>query len=356
MTLLKLDILAVRNIHQASLLPSPALNFITGPNASGKSSLLEAIYILGRSRSFRTSNVKQVIEFGQSDLIVSAKMQKNNAHIIQLGIQIGKKSEIHINHELKQKADLAYCLPIQLIHPKSYHLIDAGPGIRRQFIDWGVFNQDHDFLSDWRKFSKILRHRNILLKKRKVSELDVWNDTFVQYAEAVTEYRENYIRQLEPVFLQICQYFLDSDEYQLKFVHGWNQCRNLISVLEEELEKDLRLGYTYSGPQRSDFHLLINNKSARDYVSRGQMKLLVLSLMLAQVKLVNKLENNSVCILIDDLTSELDTENREKLVKYMDSLNCQVFMSSTELSGFGQIDHFTDYKVFHVEHGFVNSQ
>ncbi len=357
MTLLKLDILSVRNIHRATLLPSPSVNFIIGANASGKSSLLEAIFILGRARSFRTANIRQAIEFDQSDLIVSAQTRQSNDHLTQLGIQIGqKKCEIHINRESKKKSDLAYRLPLQIIHPKSYKLLDAGPQIRREFLDWGVFNHEQRYLNDWRNFKKILQQRNSLLKSRQLKQLDIWNQELVQYGTLVAEYRKAYIEKLEPFFLQVSHYFLNESNLQIKFLYGWNQDKDFLQVLENDLEKDVRYGYTQSGPHRSDFQLLFNHRNAKDYVSRGQLKLLILSLKLAQVKLYNTYANNPVCILIDDLTAELDTVNKAKLVKYLADLNCQVFMSSTELSGFGEINKIKDFKVFHVEHGDIKSQ
>lgn len=356
MRIAKLDILSVRNIHRATLLPSPSLNLITGANASGKSSLLEAIFILGRARSFRTANIKQAIEFEQSDLIVSAQIQQAGGHLAQLGIQINQKHcDIHINRENKKKSDLAYSLPLQLIHPKSYKLLDAGPQIRREFMDWGIFNHEQNFLSDWRNFKKVLLQRNSLLKTRQVKQLGVWNDKLVQYSELVTAYRQDYLRQLEPVFQRVAKHFFPNGQLQLMFLPGYDRDKGLLHLLQGDLEKDLRYGYTHNGPHRSDFQLLFNQRGARDFVSRGQLKLLVLALKLAQVKLLNQFNNNSVCILIDDLTAELDTLNKAKLIKYLAGLNCQVFMTSTELSDFGELNDSIDLKVFHVEHGCVKS-
>ncbi len=356
MTLVKLDIRSVRNIHRATLLPSPFLNLITGANASGKSSLLEAIFILGRARSFRTANVKQAIEFDQSDLIVSGQLQEAGNHVSQLGIQITQKQcEIHINREAKKKSDLAYRFPLQLVHPKSYKLLDAGPQIRREFIDWGVFNQEQNYLPDWRDFKKVLLQRNSLLKSRQLKQLDVWNQKLAQYSNLISEYRGAYIRQLEPVFLRVAEQFLVSDQLQLTFSPGYDVDRGLAEILGNELEKDLRYGYTHSGAHRADFHLTFNQRNAKDYVSRGQLKLLVLALKLAQVKLLNQHNANSIGILIDDLASELDAGNKAKLIKYLAGLNCQVFMSATDLSDFGELDESIDHKLFHVEHGSIKS-
>ncbi|CAG1022560.1 DNA replication and repair protein RecF [Methylococcales bacterium] len=354
MTLLKLDVLSVRNIQSASILPSPTINFITGDNASGKSSLLEAIFILGRARSFRTHHIRQSISFEQPGLIVAAQHRQHTGSVSSIGIKIDtKQCEIHIDQENCQKAELAYRLPVQLIHPKSYRLLDAGPQIRREFLDWGIFNHNKNFLPNWRKFSKALQQRNALLKTRQIKQLSAWDKELVEYGSVVNDFRNEYLQALQPVFLDLARQFLDTARIEFRFSCGWDAKSNLEQILKTDLEKDLRYGFTHSGPHRADFQVLHNSRIAKDYLSRGQLKLLMLALMLSQVSLLNLEDQNDCCILIDDLTAELDTENRAKLLKYLARIGCQVFMTSTELADFGDLTTLNNYKVFHVEHGCI---
>lgn len=354
MTLLKLDVFSVRNIHSVSLLPSPTINLVTGANASGKSSLLEAIFLLGRARSFRTTHIKQTIAFDQSELIVSAQNRLANGSISNIGIKIdNKQCEIRIDQENKHKADLAYALPVQLIHPKSYRLLDAGPQIRREFLDWGIFNHNKNFLPNWRKFSKALQQRNALLKSRQIKQLSAWDKELVEYGCLVNDFRLQYIQALQPVFLEMAAHFLETEQLDLRFISGWDEKQTLEHVLKNDLEKDIRYGFTHSGPHRADFLTFLNKRLAKDYLSRGQQKLLVLALLLSQVRLLNQEDQNTCCILVDDLTAELDTENRVKLLKYLAQLGCQVFMTATNLADFGDLSALENYKVFHVEHGCI---
>lgn len=354
MSLLKLDVLSVRNIQAASILPSSGINLITGANASGKSSLLEAIFILGRARSFRTTHIKQAINFVQSQLVVAGQLQQTTGSVSQIGIQIdNKQCEIRIDQEKSTKADLAYALPVQLIHPKSYRLLDSGPQLRREFIDWGIFNHNRNFLDNWRKFSKALQQRNALLKTRQIRQLSAWDHELIEYGTVVNDFRLAYLAQLQPVFLEIASLFLPTTEIALRFNSGWDEQQVLASILTSELDKDLRYGFTHSGPHRADFLTYHDKRLAKDYLSRGQQKLLVLALMLSQVSLLNQTAQNNCCILIDDLTAELDTVNTAKLLKYLSELGCQVFMSSTELTDFGDLTKIENYKVFHVEQGCI---
>ena len=356
MSLQKIDIYSLRNITKASIEPLAGINLITGENASGKSSLLEAIFILGRARSFRATNLKQTIQFDQSEFIVSGRFENSASQARQMGVKHnGKVCDIRINQQNSSKADLAYSLPVLLIHPKSYKLLDAGPQIRREFLDWGVFNYEHQFLSQWRQFKKILQQRNALLKKKQSKQLNVWNTEFVEYGTIVDKQRKEYLELLKPVFYEISDFFLGLENLQLQLFSGWDNTVDLLSILDKDLEKDLRYGYTHSGPHRCDFSVTVNGRLAKDFVSRGQLKLLMLALKLAQVKLINSVNNAAVCLLIDDLTAELDLSHKAKLLDYLDALNCQVFMSTTELANFGDLSKLTNYKVFHVEHGTIKS-
>jgi len=355
MSLQKLDIYHVRNLVQVSLNPAKKINLIYGANASGKSSLLEAIHLLGRANSFRSNNIKNVIHFAHSDLTISGKVLFENGHVSQLGIQHkAGQLQIRIDQERKHsRSDLAYALPLQLIHPKSYQLLDAGPQLRREFMDWGVFNQHQDFLNQWRLFKKALNQRNALLKIKRTKELNVWNHEFQQYGTIVADYRKQYLQELTPFFLKLAKLFLELGDVNLSLVQGWDNDFNLLDKLEADFEKDLRYGFTHSGPHRADFQLTIDSRKAKDFVSRGQLKLLMLALKLAQVE--HLLENGfqSACILIDDAVAELDLAARTKLLKFLATLNIQVFVTATEKNEFGDLSQIGDYKMFHVKQGVV---
>lgn len=354
MSILKLDVLSLRNIFSASLEPCPKINFIIGSNASGKSTLLEAIFILGRARSFRTNHLRQVISFDHPQSIVTAKYLQPNGSETSLGIQIDSKQyQIRIDLENRQKSDLAYVLPLQLIQPNSYQLLTAGPQYRREFMDWGIFNHKSNFLPVWRRFSKALQQRNSLLKTRQLQLLPAWDKEIVENGGLVNNFREEYIEQLQPVFLRMTEYFLNSSKIDIRFNCGWDVKNSLEQGLRTDLEKDLRYGFTHSGPHRADFLTYHNKLLAKDYLSRGQLKLLMLSLFLSQINLLSRDVSKNCCILVDDLTAELDTENRSKLLKYLAEIGCQVFITATSLADFGDLKELQNYKVFHVEQGCI---
>lgn len=355
MSLLKLDVFNVRNIQSASIKPSEKINFIYGKNASGKSSLLEAIHILGLAKSFRTASIKNVVNYDKKYLTVSGQVQHQKGSTCQIGIQYNNGYQIRIDQQIiSTRSSLAYALPIQLIHPKSYQLIDAGSQLRREFLDWGVFNNHQEFLLNWKKYKKALIQRNALLKKHQIKQINIWDQELFRYGTIVADYRKQYLQQLEIYFKDVCCLFFDVQAIELSIYSGWQESNCLLHILNESLDKDLRYGFTSYGPHRADFKLIINNRPAKDFVSRGQLKLLVLALKLAQVKMLDDIHNKMTCVLIDDLTAELDNNNRSILLDYLSQLGIQVFVTANEISNFGVIKNIKNYKMFHVEHGNIN--
>lgn len=355
MSLQKLDIYNVRNIRHASIQLSSAVNLIYGANGSGKSSLLEAIFILGRAQSFRTPQIKKVIHFDAKELTVAGRALQSDGHVASLGVQLdGKTSLARIDQQnVDSRAQLAFALPLQLIYPKSYLLLDGSPHFRREFLDWGAFHHFPTFLPAWRRCKKALQQRNALLKQKQLKQLDVWNHELQEYGTIVADLRRQYVAQLAPVFTGIAAQFLTVDNIAVTAFNGWDENRSYLQALHAELDKDCRYGFTHSGPHRGDFFVLIDSRHAHDFVSRGQLKLLILALKLAQVKLLNDYSNNAGCVLLDDLAAELDTVNRFKLIRFLGGMRAQVFATATDSADFGDLSQIQAYRMFHMEHGDV---
>jgi DNA replication and repair protein RecF len=353
MCLQRLDIFNVRNIRQQTITPSASFNFIFGKNGSGKSAFVEAIFLLGRAKSFRTSHSKHAISFDFSELVISAQFCQSNAQFSHLGIRLSHTDvEIRTDqHTHLKRADLASTFPIQLIHPKSFELLDAGAQYRREFIDWGVFNHDPSFLSIWKSFKKALTQRNVLLKLKYFDQLTVWDDQFNHYGSLVHCYRKAYIDQFAEILQSTVAFFLPFNDVKLNLISGWDHTLDLACNLAIDLERDKRDGFTHSGPHRADFHILVNGRPAKDVVSRGQLKLLIISLKLAQVQFHLQHSADFGCILFDDFSAELDCENRYKVLNYLQQMQCQCFITVTERNELGDLGIIADYKLFHVKQG-----
>ncbi|WP_338040280.1 hypothetical protein [Methylocucumis oryzae] len=160
-----------------------------------------------------------------------------------------------------------------------------------------------------------------------------------------------YLAKFIPAFNSIIHCFVELTSLNIGFYSGWDADKSFEQVLTDDLEKDLRYGHTHSGPHRADLIVTINNTLAKDFVSRGQLKLLVLSLKLTQIQLLASEHHNAACILIDDFAAELDVNNRVKVLNFLSSLACQVFVTATDIADFGTFNQLEHCKMFHVEHG-----
>jgi len=288
--------------------------------------------------------------------MVTAKIDLPGGTHQQLGVRLDNKlCEIRINQQtMPNRSSLAYVLPLQLIFPKSYELLDGNPQFRREFLDWGVFHSDPAFLTAWRNYKKALTQRNALLKLKQFEHLNVWNKELAYYGTIVTECRLRYLESFRPVFHDILGQLLNLPELELSLSPGWDMTMSLLDILNKDQEKDLRYGYTLNGPHRADILLTINHTQARDSVSRGQLKLLVICLKLAQVQLLAQTQQDSACILFDDFAAELDIANRTKVLHYLSTMNSQVFITATARADFGNLSNLHNHKMFHVEHGKID--
>ena len=212
---------------------------------------------------------------------------------------------------------------------------------------------EHEFLTLWREFKKLLQQRNAVLKKQQADWLAVWDKGFVRAAVAVNQARLNYIEALLPVFEDTLRRLDDKLEVRLSFYPGWERGAELQEILDRQQSRDLQLGHTQSGPQRGELRIKIGTLNAVDVLSRGQQKTVVAALKLAQGALFQRQTGRSMIYLIDDLASELDEKHRFTLCQLLEDLKCQVFMTSIERHSISAKWQPQASKMFHVEQGRV---
>ena len=331
MSLSHIDATGLRNLEPTSIEPHPRLNFLVGPNASGKTSLLEAAYLLGRARSFRTHQINQLIHFGDTALTVVGKLSAQGSSVIPVGIRLGRgEREIHLaGKAIQSSAELIRALPLLVIQPSGIALLEGAPRLRRQFLDFGVFHQDSSYLDHWRRYTKALNQRNALLRAQSIRDIAPWNHELARCGIMINDARTRYIERMEPFFQEVGGRFFSSPRFVLRLHAGWDLSRSLDSILEHDVASDLRHGYTQAGPHKGDFSITLDGRPVKAYLSRGQMKLLVYALLLAQARLMEEHNGGAGCVLIDDVASELDDANRRTLLTLLQERSTQYFITAT---------------------------
>lgn len=335
MSISKLQIQHVRNIDSLSIEPTPSINIICGENGSGKTSILEAINLLGLTRSFRTSKSRHLIQSEQQSCLVFASVDPMSQGLKQsLGVERPLEGEARIRFEGSDidLSTLAEMIPLQVINSDTFQLLEGSPAVRRQFLDWGVFHADKAFIQLWRGFKRVLKQRNTLLKCGKIDNQlrQVWDREFVVFSDQLTRLRKEYLSLLKPEFEQVVAHLLEGMQIDLGFSCGWDKKRQLDEVLATNFERDLRQGFTGSGPQRADIRLKVDGHNAAERLSRGQKKLVVSALKLAQGALFQRMNGRPCIYLIDDLPSELDTIHGKLFCNVLEQSSNQCFITCVD--------------------------
>lgn len=342
-----------RNLQSIDIIPHAGFNYIVGHNGGGKTSLLEAIYYLGHGRSFKSSVTKRIIQYDQPHLLLHAKIAEKE-HSWSIGLQKFRdgESKMRINGEDGNKiSDLAKLLPMQVISPESLNLLNGGPQYRRAFIDWGLFHHHRSFFDTWRRLSRAMKQRNAALSQiSNYSQLQAWDNEIAPLAEQISHWRAEYIEGISSEIQRCCKLFLPELSIEISFYRGWDKDRDYAQLLEENFVRDAALGYTFSGPQKADMRLKANGLPVNDVLSRGQLKLLMCALRLAQGEYLMQETSRKCLFLLDDFSSELDQDKRQRLAERLQNLGAQVFISAITEAQLGQLLDIP-HQLYRVENG-----
>jgi DNA replication and repair protein RecF len=357
MILSRLDILQVRNLQDVRVVCHPEANVIYGANGSGKTSLLEAIYLLGRGRSFKHRDLRLVISEGATELVVSARVERSPP---KSGYQLGVKRTVAGKFEarldgaaLQSSAQLVEALPLQMIDAHSFTLLEGGPLQRRQFLDWGVFHVEHGYSGLWKRFQKALKQRNQLLRHGRMDQdsLSAWTAELTPLSDEITGYRRDYLAELSRHALEAAEGFGGLGKVQLDYYQGWRDDCSLVEALEASRVRDIATGTTNVGAHKADIIIKVDGVPAAERLSRGQVKLLVYALKLAQAAHFREKTARGCVFLLDDLPAELDYQHRGQVVSCLNSLECQYFMTGVDRKDFESLVDGMAHQMFHMEHG-----
>ena len=275
--LTQLSIHQLRNL-QAVHLQLGQCNVFVGPNGSGKTSLLESLYLLSRGKSFRHHQPKRYISHHAPHATVYAKFDNGRSMAIQKAQDASSIMRLDQQTVYVQSA-LTKQLPTLLIDPSSMDILEVGSGSRRQLLDWITFHVKPGFHPQWLSYQRLLKQRNALLKQSprlsnyQLQELAAWDKGLANHAALITHYRQQAFEEWQPLFNTLIQQLLPdyAPFIQLKFAAGYNTEMALDELLQQRLAQDCQTGYTRIGCHRADVQVLwVEDEAARQQVTAQQ--------------------------------------------------------------------------------------
>jgi DNA replication and repair protein RecF len=347
LALAELTVDHLRCLEHVELSLHPHRNLIWGGNGSGKTSLLEAIFLLGRGRSFRTRNSERLIRHGRSELIVFGRTADYPPRSI--GVQVsridGTRARIS-GTTASSLTELSQAFPVQVIDPGIHQLVEEGGYRRRRWLDWAVFHVEPSFADHWVRYTRALKQRNAALKSQP-AQATVWDVELARLGESISEARHSVVERLQPHWQSVVS-SLAGLSVEMHYARGWPQGISLQQALKDAYLRDQARGVTHLGPHRGDVQIRLNGRPAREVLSRGQQKLVAIAMTLAQLYLLNEQGLPAATLLLDDPAAELDGEHLASFIERVRELACQLVLTSLQpdFAAFGMPD-----RVFHVEQG-----
>lgn len=334
-----------RNIEEIYFTPDPELTVIAGKNGQGKTNLLECIWLLTGSKSFRGSKDIELVKrgklFGRIEGDTVTDQKQNAIELIIAGSESHKKGrKAKINGvDYGRATSIAGTFTAVVFDPGHLTLIKGGPEGRRKFLDAALCQLYPGYIGILRRFTRALSQKNALLKKYYQTPdadgiLDVFDTEIAITGEEISRRRKEYLSIAGPAAENFYAEISDGAEVlTLSYLENCEQ-GGLFSLLREKRHVDIRVGFSTSGPQREDFEALLNNQSVRIFGSQGQQRSVVLSLKLAEAAHAKEISGEHPVLLLDDVLSELDEKRQAYLLSRIHGK--QSFVTTCDPSAFGR--------------------
>ena len=334
----KLSFQNLRGLELIALDPSKSLNFIVGPNNAGKTTILESIYLLSFSKTFRGTHLDKMIQNGKTSLKIVSKLTDNTSNDTICIEKSLKSPKISFINENKASTKECLCkLPVISLCFGVENLFNTSSENRRSLIDSALFHVKHEYLPKLQNYNKTLNARNKSLKCKSESNLSYWTDKLIDYGMVVNEYRIRYMDELSVHFRKTLseltvssELYSDISNASFYYKTGYSN-EALRSQYDDCLAKDIALGYTTIGPHRSDISFKISEDAVKDIASMSTQIILSLCFVIAQTRAFHVKHGHYPVLLIDDIFFGIDDKNLAVMIKLLSNSGAQCFLSAPDL-------------------------
>ena len=350
MAIRRIKLEGFRNLKDQQLELHSKLNLISGNNGAGKTSFLEALHIICQGRSFKTQYINECINHDHDRLVVFGQFDSHKAGFLRQGNKTLIRKD---NQNVQKLSALAEMSPVRILNSNTFELVSSKPTVKREFMDWYLFHVEHQFQQHWLNYTHALKQRNALLKQKGDDSLiEYWDSHLVSASNPIHRMRAAFVDEISNRVIGKKDSLISDTEVRIVYSAGWDCKKDLMEVYRDSREKDKRYGFTQHGLHRDNINIQTCGKAASQVLSRGQQKRLAINLMLNQIQMLQDNTKKSVILLIDDLASELDKSSIKAVMRHLEGMKLQLFLTAIE-KDFHSLSATQDYKMFHVEHGMI---
>ena len=355
MSLTKISINNFRCFKNVDLQLSPGINFFFGQNGSGKTSILESIFIFSSGKSFKSSNLASLVNY-EHDKFVLKGFDNLKGYIVEIEKNKNKPISVLLNNKKITTSKLMKEFPCTPIHNNTFSFADAPPDFRRKLLDRSIFISEKTFSECWFSYYRSLKQRNHILKNNRISDICIWNTKLSDEGFKLNNMRKNFFKKTIHEFYYLIDLIQPNSVFdffnliEISFFQGWDENKDLNELLQENQAIDLKRKSTTKGPHKSDIKFLINNIDARQILSRGEQKFFSILWSCAQHEVLKKQFEIDAILIVDDISSELDDRVFKLFTSLLKHIKTQVIFSCIEDSFSSKItEGFGEFKKFHVE-------
>ena len=323
-----------RSYDDASFELSQGVNIVVGPNASGKTNLLEAVLVLARGNSYRAKD-SELVGFDQPWARIDADLASGSSRTVKIELEPTSHKTYEISGKPYKRLNLNTSLPVVLFEPNHLQLLSGGPEGRRNYLDDLLEQTVGGYGILPRQYKRTLAQRNSLLKSA-VGNLETqffpWNVRLSQLAGKVVRYRTELVEEINKTLPELYKELAQTDTNVLvQYQSPWPADAyetHFLKKLEASLELDKLRGFTASGPHREDLAVLFDGRPAAETASRGEVRTTVLALKIIELSQIKAARDTTPLLLLDDVFSELDGKRRHALTAHLATY--QTFITTTD--------------------------
>ncbi len=348
-----------RNYETLNLDLQNGLNIIYGENGSGKSNLVEAIYLLALTKSFRLNNDKNLIQKTKESANIEGKIWKGNDYsLYKVNISNdGKKVEID-NNKINKISEYVTKIQIIIFYPRDTELINSSPSERRRVLNIEISQIFKEYMLLLSNYNKILKQRNAYLKQLYLygnasrEYLDILTKKLVENGKKINKYRQEFINNINENITEVYQKIFEKGTLKVRYLSNYNKTeKELLDIYRKNYSKEMAFGKTLIGIHHDDFEFILDGNKLKEWGSQGQMKNAILSFKLAEIKIIKEIIKEYPILILDDLFSELDNK---KVLNILQVLNeeVQTFITTTDIDSI-PAELLTKSAIYQVQNGQV---